>query len=88
MVAAKNSKKRFAAASSASATIAGTTIDATIVRDIRGGLAAGTTVSWRLESGLGSYTDPASIALARKGFLSRTSRGHEATALSERRIRL
>jgi hypothetical protein len=38
---------RFVAASPASATIPGTTIDAAITRDILGGLATGTTVSWR-----------------------------------------
>jgi hypothetical protein len=51
MVAAKNSRKRRAAWSPASATIAGTTIDAAPVADIRGALAVGTTVSCRLDSG-------------------------------------
>ena len=35
-----------------------------------------------------AYIDAAGIAEERKGFLFRTSRGHKATALSERRIRL
>jgi hypothetical protein len=55
MVTAKNSRKRFAAAS---ATIAGTTMDVAIARDILGGLAAGTTVSSWL--GFGSVSDKGS----------------------------
>jgi hypothetical protein len=58
MVTAKNSRKRFAAASPASATIAGTTMDVAIARDILGGLAAGTTVSSWL--GFGSVSDKGS----------------------------
>ena len=51
MVAAKNSRKRRAAWSPASATIAGTTMEAATVAEILGALAAGTTVSWRVWSG-------------------------------------
>jgi hypothetical protein len=49
MVAAKNSRKRRAAWSPASATIAGTTTEAS---EILVALAAGLTVSWRVWSGL------------------------------------
>ena len=42
--------------SPASATIAGTTIDAATAAEIRGALAAGTTVSWRVWIRFGSRT--------------------------------
>ena len=59
MVAAKNSRKRRAACSPASAMIAGTTIEAATVAEIFGALAAGTTVSWRV--GSGSVSDMALV---------------------------
>jgi hypothetical protein len=46
IVAAKNSRKRRAARSLASATIAGTTIEAAMAAEILGALATGATVSW------------------------------------------
>jgi hypothetical protein len=50
IVAAKNSRNRFAACSLASATIAGTTMDASTRAEIFGGMAAGATVSKRYQS--------------------------------------
>ena len=47
IVAAKNSRNRFAARSPASPMIAGTTIDAATLAEIRVGFSAGTTVSCR-----------------------------------------
>ena len=52
IVAAKNSRKRFAAWSPAPAIMAGTTIEVATAAEIRCGLGAGTTVSWLVWSGM------------------------------------
>jgi hypothetical protein len=59
MVAAKNSRNRFAAPSPASAMIAGTTMDAARAREILDGLAGSMTLSWW--SGFDSLSDMALV---------------------------